>query len=97
MVAPHIRRDMTNVAASETLDDILKDLGDSSFTILVDESRDISVKEQLAIVLRYVDKQGHVIERFLGNTHVRNTTVVELRKTIDSMLSKHNLSISRLR
>jgi hypothetical protein len=42
----------------------LKDLGNSSFAILVDESRDIFVKEQLAIVLRYVDKRGHVIELF---------------------------------
>jgi hypothetical protein len=50
----------------------------------------------LAIVLRYVDKQGHVIERFLGITHVSNTTTVELKRTIDLVLSKHNLSISRL-
>jgi hypothetical protein len=57
----------------------------------------ISVKEQLAIVLRYVDKRGHVIERFLGIAHVSNTTAVELKKTIDSVLSRHNLSISRLR
>jgi hypothetical protein len=61
---------IANAAASETLDAILKDLGDSSFAILVDESRDISVKEQLAIVLRYVNKRGHVIKRFLCITHV---------------------------
>ena len=97
MIAPHIQRDIANAAASETPDAILKDLGNSSFAILVDESRDISVKEQLAIVLCYVDKRGHVIERFLGITHVCNTTAIELKKTIDSMLSNHNLSISRLR
>jgi hypothetical protein len=95
MIAPHIQRDIANAAVSETLDAILKDLGNSSFAILVDESRDIFVKEQLAIVLRYVDKRSHVIERFVGITHVCNTTSVELKKTIDSVLSKHNLSISR--
>ncbi|XP_059455244.1 uncharacterized protein LOC132185494 [Corylus avellana] len=94
MTAPYIQKDIANAAASETIDAILKDLGDSSFAILVYESRDISIK-QLAIVLRYVDKRGHVMERFLGITHVSTTTVAELKKTIDSVLSKHNLSISR--
>ncbi|XP_059441556.1 uncharacterized protein LOC132173901 [Corylus avellana] len=56
MIAPYIQKDITNAAASETIDAILKDLGESSFAILVDESCDISIKEQLAIVLRYVDK-----------------------------------------
>ena len=97
MIVGAIQKDIANAAASKTLDAILKDLGESSFAILVDESRDISVKEQLAIVLRYVDKRGHVIERFLGIAHVSNTTTVELKKTIDSVLNRHNLSISRLR
>ena len=56
MITGAIQKDIANAAASKTLDVILKDLGESSFTILVDESRDISVKEQLAIVLHYVDK-----------------------------------------
>jgi hypothetical protein len=64
--------------------------------ILVDESHDISIKEQLAIVLRYVDKRGHVIERFLGITHVSNTTAAVLKKTIELILNKHHLSISKL-
>ena len=34
---------------------------------------------------------------FLGIIHVSNTTAVELKKTIDSVLSRHNLNISRLR
>jgi hypothetical protein len=38
-----------------------------------------------------------VIERFLRITHVSNTTATVLKKTIESVLNKHNLSISRLR
>jgi hypothetical protein len=56
MTAPDIQKEIAHAVASKTIDAILKDLGDSPFAILVDESRDISVKEQLAIVLRYVDK-----------------------------------------
>jgi hypothetical protein len=40
-----IQKEIAHAAASETIDVILKDLGDSPFAILVDESRDISVKE----------------------------------------------------
>jgi hypothetical protein len=38
-----------------------------------------------------------VIECFLRITHVSNTTATVLKKTIESVLNKHNLSISRLR
>jgi ABC-type phosphate transport system ATPase subunit len=52
MTAPDNKKEIANAAASETLDAILKDLGDSSFAILVDEFCDIFVKEQqLTIVL----------------------------------------------
>jgi hypothetical protein len=67
-------KNIANAVASKTLNAILKDLGESSFAILVDESHDIFVKEQLTIVLRYVDKRGHVIEHFLGIAHISNTT-----------------------
>jgi hypothetical protein len=58
MTALDIQKEIANAATSETLYAILKDLGDSSFAILVDESCDIS------LVVHYVDNWGHVIERF---------------------------------
>jgi hypothetical protein len=64
MTALDIQKEIAHVAASETIDTILKDLEDSLFAILVDESRDISVNEQLAIVLYYVDVQVHVLNIF---------------------------------
>jgi hypothetical protein len=97
MTAPDIKKEIANAATSETLDAILKDLGDSSFAILVDEFCDISVKEQLAIILRYINKRGHVIKCFLGITYVGNTTTAVLKMAIESVLRKYHLSISRLR
>jgi hypothetical protein len=38
-----------------------------------------------------------VIEHFLVITHVSNTTSAVLKMTIESILNKHHLSISRLR
>jgi hypothetical protein len=55
MTAPDIQKERVNAIASKILNAILKDLGDLSFAIIVYESRDISVKEQLTIILHYVD------------------------------------------
>ncbi|KAL0009731.1 hypothetical protein SO802_004839 [Lithocarpus litseifolius] len=97
MTSPDIQKEISNAAAVETINAIIKDIGDSLFAIIDDESRDMSTKEQLAIALRYVDKLGHVNERFLGITHVNNTSVVTLKSAIEEVFNKHSLSISRLR
>ncbi|XP_075649812.1 uncharacterized protein LOC142620306 [Castanea sativa] len=92
-----IQKDMVNAIAHETSKAIIEDLGNGFFSILVDESRDISVKEQMALVLRYVNKQGIIIERFLGIVHVASTTALSLKCVIEGLLCKHNLSLLRLR
>eukprot|EP00258_Populus_trichocarpa_P041550 XP_024457569.1 zinc finger MYM-type protein 1 [Populus trichocarpa] len=50
----------------------------------------------MAVVLRYVDNNGHIIERFLGIQYVRDTTTSSLNAAIEALFSKHGLSISRL-
>jgi len=70
-------------------------LRDGYFAILV--ARDVSTKEQMAVALRYVDKHGHVIKRFLGILHVNDTSVMSLKAIIDAMFATHILSISKLR
>ena len=64
---------------------------------MIYESRDISRKEQMAIVLRYVNKNGLVVECFLGVEHVTSTTTLSLKATLDNFFSRHGLSFSRLR
>ncbi|XP_030923416.1 uncharacterized protein LOC115950348 [Quercus lobata] len=97
MTSPDIHKEIANAAVVETINAIIKDIGDSLFAIIVDESRDMSTKEKLAIALRYVDKLGHVNEHFLGITHVNNTSAVTLKSAIEEVFNKHSLSISRLR
>ncbi|XP_074373737.1 uncharacterized protein LOC141714096 [Apium graveolens] len=97
MTSPLIQKQMANACAMETTLTILNDIGDSLFTILVDESRDISVKEQMSVVLRYVNRYGEVIERFLAMVHVADTSSKCLKDAIDALFSKHGLSLLRLR
>ncbi|XP_075640500.1 uncharacterized protein LOC142612271 [Castanea sativa] len=94
---PDIQKDMVNAIAHETSKGIIEDLGNGFFSILVDESCDISVKEQMALVLRYVNKQGFIIEWFLGIVHVASTITLSLKCAIKGLLCEHNLSLSRLR
>lgn len=97
LTSPRIQKDIVNATAVETTNAIIRDMGDAFFSILVDESRDVSIKEQMAVIFRYVDKNGCVIERFIGIEHVANTTAVSLKNAIDALFSKHGLSMSSLR
>ena len=49
-------------AITETTNAIILDLGNDLFSILVDGSRDVAVKEQIIILLCFVNKEGSVIE-----------------------------------
>ncbi|KAM3245897.1 hypothetical protein P3L10_007664 [Capsicum annuum] len=62
LTCPMIQKDIVNACAKETLKVIIVDLNGDYFGILVDESKDISHQEQMALVLRYVDKKGEVVE-----------------------------------
>ena len=66
LIAPEIQKGIVRATSIETINVIIKDLGNAFFSILVDESRDLSRKEQIAVVLRYVNKKRHVIKRFIG-------------------------------
>ncbi|XP_070662497.1 uncharacterized protein [Malus domestica] len=51
----------------------------------------------MAMMLRYVDDNGHVIERFVGIQHVTDTTSSSLKDAINTFFSRNGLSISKLR
>ncbi|XP_022883157.1 zinc finger MYM-type protein 1-like [Olea europaea var. sylvestris] len=97
LTSPDVQKDIVNACAIETINVIIKDVGESLFSILVDESCDVSMKEQMSIVLRYVDNGGHVNERFIGIEHVTSTTALSLKAAIDKVFFRYNLSMSRLR
>ena len=64
---------------------------------MIDEARDVLVKEQMGVVLRYENKNECVIERFLAMVHVPDTSAISLKNAIDCLFAKHGLSFSRLR
>ncbi|KAK1355670.1 hypothetical protein POM88_048926 [Heracleum sosnowskyi] len=91
VTSPDVQHDIINAFATETINGIIRELGNNDFTILVDESRDISIKEQMIVVLRFVNKNGCVVERFMGIVHVQDTSASSLKLAIDSLFAKHEL------
>ncbi|XP_015164124.1 uncharacterized protein [Solanum tuberosum] len=87
MICPTIQKDIVEACAKETTKAIIEDLDGDYFGILVDESKDVSHKEQMALILRYVNKSGMVIERFLGNMK-RDCPYYLDRFTAENLLSK---------
>ncbi|XP_070024953.1 uncharacterized protein [Nicotiana sylvestris] len=61
MCSPSIQKDIVDACAKETIKAIIEDLDGDFFGILVDESKDISHKEQMTLLLRYLNKEGKVI------------------------------------
>ncbi|CAM8890422.1 unnamed protein product [Rhodiola kirilowii] len=51
----------------------------------------------MTLVLRFVDRDGYIQERFFGLLHVQDTTSLTLKNGIFSMLSRYNLDIHSIR
>lgn len=94
MIDPKIQKQLIGSCAKETTKLMLEDLDGDYVTILADESSDVRQIEQLALCIRYADKKGRVVERFLGIVEVEDTTSLTLRKTIGALLMDHSLSFS---
>ncbi|XP_016567118.1 zinc finger MYM-type protein 1-like [Capsicum annuum] len=97
MICLIIQKDIVNSCAKETLKAIVEDLNRDYFGILVDESKNVSHKEQMTLVLRYANKEGKLIEQFLSVIHVKDTSARSLKDAICSLLLDHNLSSSHIR
>ncbi|XP_068227397.1 zinc finger MYM-type protein 1-like [Palaemon carinicauda] len=76
---------------------ILEDLHKSKiFSILIDETNDVSRTEQVSFVLRYVH-DFKIKDRFIQVFSVQSTTGEALEKEVISMLNRNNLSIDDMR
>ncbi|XP_057771129.1 uncharacterized protein LOC130990918 [Salvia miltiorrhiza] len=86
MNSPQIQKDLARACASEVTLAIINDIGDKVFTMLVDEARDVSLKEQMGVVLRYVNDKDVV-----------DTCSHSLKDALSALFVKHGLSLSKLR
>ncbi|XP_039144034.1 zinc finger MYM-type protein 1-like [Dioscorea cayenensis subsp. rotundata] len=95
--SPTIQKEILHVFARKVQREIREEISDAKYCLIVDEARDESRREQMALVIRFVDKHGFVKERFLDIVHVKDTTALTLKQEICSVLSHHNLNIQNIR
>ncbi|CAM8920228.1 unnamed protein product [Rhodiola kirilowii] len=95
--SPNVQKQILHVLAIKVKKCIREEIGCAKFCIIVDEARDESKKEQMSLVLRFVDKDGCIQERFFGLLHVKDTASLTLKDGILSMLSQYNLDIMSIR
>ncbi|XP_042415371.1 uncharacterized protein LOC122004572 [Zingiber officinale] len=63
-IAPEIQKEILHIMANRVRKMVCEEVGDKYFCILVDEARDISKREQMTIILRFVNNYGALTERF---------------------------------
>ncbi|TVT99813.1 hypothetical protein EJB05_54814, partial [Eragrostis curvula] len=95
--SPTIQKEILDIMASKVQKLIRDEIGDAKFCLIVDESRDESRKEQMALVVHFVDKDGFIRERFLDIVHVHDTSSATLKEELSSLLSHHGLDVQNIR
>ncbi|XP_058775953.1 uncharacterized protein LOC131650249 [Vicia villosa] len=91
-----IQKEILHILSSRVKKYIRKEIGDSKFCIIVDEAHHESKKEQMSLVLRFVDKDGFIQERFFGLARVNDTTSLTLKQKVCDIFSLHNLDVSNI-
>ncbi|XP_071718860.1 uncharacterized protein [Rutidosis leptorrhynchoides] len=95
--AGSIQKEILGIIANNVRRHIRSEVGDSYFCVMVDESRDKSKKEQMAIVLRFVDNDGVIREWFLDLVHVSDTTSLTLKTCLWKQLLHYEFDTSKIR
>lgn len=67
------------------------------FCVLIDEYGDVAAKEQMVVVVRYVNSDCLVKERFLGIVSIKETGSKSLNDALEKLLFINGLSLSSIR
>jgi len=75
-----IQKEILHVFARNVQSSIRHKIGDARFCLIVDEAWDESRREQMTLVIRFVDRSGFIREWFLDIVHVKDTTASTLKE-----------------
>ena len=64
MVSPDIQKDLVKACVEEVTTVIMDEIRGRKFSVLIDESQDVSIKEQMAVILRLVLYNCNFVHRF---------------------------------
>lgn len=92
-----VQQEILSLLSRKVQKNIREEIGNSKFCIMVDESRDESKKEQMALVIRFANKEGYIDERFLDIVHVSDTAALTLKEAFCTVLDDNNLNVQDIR
>ncbi|XP_070046144.1 uncharacterized protein [Nicotiana tomentosiformis] len=104
MIAPNIQKEIVNACAKEIIKAIVEDLNGDYFRILVDESKDVSHKEQMALVMRSFKRRDMLREdqakkleelQVLGEVHTGSGLNQELGLQMPAITNDLNMDFQR--
>ncbi|KAK0134978.1 Zinc finger MYM-type protein 1 [Merluccius polli] len=96
LLSNRTQNDLIKALATFTRTEIRKEMEVKIYSILVDETTDVSHCEQVSFVVRYVSEMD-VKERFLQVCNVSTTTGEEMEKTVLDLLQMNDLQIENMR
>ena len=67
------------------------------YSVMIDETTDVSNVEQVVICFRWVSENFEVHEDFVGLYEVESTTAERLYQVINDVMLRLNLTISKVR
>ena len=92
-ISSTIQKQILNILGNKVRTMIREEVGDAKFCILVDEAVDVSSRGQMAIILRFVDCDRCIRERFFKATSVSNTCSQTLKNEITKVFSQYDLQV----
>lgn len=85
------------VIAPHFIREIIKDIGDKKYSLILDESTDISVTKLLGLVVRYVSlSQKKIISTFLSLVPIKSGTAVDVASAVIDTLNSFGLNPNNL-
>lgn len=92
--SPDVQNEILRIMALSILRDISSEVAGKWFTIMIDETTDVSNAEQMVFCLRYVDANLEVHEAFIGLYNLERTNAEMIVSVVDDVLLRMNLSIT---
>lgn len=93
--SPEYQNDLIYTIAKCTRQQILKKINKHGyFTIMVDETKDKSKKEQMSFILRFLDEDYNICEKSIGCFHMTKSDAVTLSDQIFKIIVDNNLNIN---
>lgn len=82
-----------NVVSAALFEELLDDLRDARYSLLIDESTDVSVTKHLCICVKYYSKREQtILTAFLGLIPVASTTGQSLFDAVCDFLKSNNIN-----